>query len=156
MQKQRTTFHTLPIFILVFAALIGMAMIGAAFYSATDINAEGSLFAGSEELQSIFVAVAFAFVAMLALLIISMLVRSHDLKVAMRQLEEDGRAALSHHAPTEALTKEEETEAEPSEPRFFMLGEIDAEMASYHRPPFDTKITLPELCEQFREFAASR
>ncbi|MBQ9803037.1 MAG: hypothetical protein IJW51_08230, partial [Clostridia bacterium] len=59
-------------------------------------------------------------------------------------------------AQNESTPEPETEEAEPSEPRFFMLGEIDAEMASYHRPPFDTKITLPELCEQFREFAASR
>ena len=58
--------------------------------------------------------------------------------------------------PTTPAAAPAEGEEEPSEPRFFMLGEIDAGMARYRRPAFDTKITLPELCERFRDFAASR
>jgi hypothetical protein len=59
-------------------------------------------------------------------------------------------------APTTAPAPDEEEAEEPSEPRFFMLGEIDASMTKYRRPAYNTDITLPELCERFRHFAAAR
>ena len=58
--------------------------------------------------------------------------------------------------PTNDPPTEEKKEGEGNDPRFFMLSEIDTNMASYRRPSFDDKITLPELCERFRHFAASR
>ena len=54
-----------------------------------------------------------------------------------------------------AASKEEEKEEE-EEPRFFMLNEIDAKMSKPESVGYDNRITLPELCEQFREFAAYR
>ena len=68
--------------------------------------------------------------------------------------------ANEHAAKAAEKKGEEEKKAseaeEPSEPRFFMLNELDAEMKSYHAPTYDSKITLAELCERFRSFAAGK
>ncbi len=40
--------------------------------------------------------------------------------------------------------------------RFYMLTEIDKEYAKYVRPDYDDKITLKELCEEFRNFSAGK
>ncbi len=45
---------------------------------------------------------------------------------------------------------------EEGESRFFKLSKIDAEWADYVPPVYDNEITLPELCERFRNFACSR
>ena len=45
----------------------------------------------------------------------------------------------------------------PSESRFFRLTSVDNfYKTSYEAPPYDNNITLPEFCERFRKFAASR
>ena len=155
MQKKQAAFRILPILLLLLVTLVGLALIGASFYSATDFDAKDSLFAVSEELQSIFIIIAFSFVGALVLLIVSMLVRCKDIQNALRELEEEGTSVSERFQPTKELDKDTEEE-EQAAPRFFMLGEIDNEMASHQSPPFNTDITLPELCERFREFAASR
>lgn len=40
--------------------------------------------------------------------------------------------------------------------RFHALCDIDKEMKKYVAPTYDTQITLEKICEDFREFAASR
>ncbi len=40
--------------------------------------------------------------------------------------------------------------------RFYKLTQVDIEMESYVPHEFDDEITLPELCERFRNFACSR
>lgn len=40
--------------------------------------------------------------------------------------------------------------------RFYMLSKIDEDCAKYKRMEYDEKITLKELCENFRNYAASR
>ena len=37
-----------------------------------------------------------------------------------------------------------------------MLTEIDKEYENYKRPDYDDEISLKELCEQFRNFSASK
>ena len=54
----------------------------------------------------------------------------------------------------EALTSGEQ--AEEGEPRFYKLNEIDDLWKGYVPPIYDNSITLPELCERFRNFACSR
>lgn len=41
-------------------------------------------------------------------------------------------------------------------PRFNMLNRIDEEYESYREPKYDDSLTLDRVCEQFRDFAASR
>ncbi len=91
------------------------------------------------------------------ILIIAVIRYEKDADKAIHTAKELTRTLKNLPSDTANTPVPAEDEAEESnEPRFFMLGEIDSSMASYHRPAFDTKITLPELCERFRHFAASR
>ena len=76
-------------------------------------------------------------------------------------------AAAYADAVSEAQQDEEEQEEESEEedspdgeeeinPRFCMLSEIDRRMEEYEAPEYDQKIGLEELCEEFRNFAASQ
>ena len=40
--------------------------------------------------------------------------------------------------------------------RFYKLTQVDLEMENYVAPEYDNEITLPEICERFRNFACSR
>ena len=153
MQKQLFK-RALPFLLMVLVIIFGTAMIIAAFYSATEYGAKGSLFKGSAEAQTTFAVLCFVFIATLAFLILSIITRRRDLKTAVRKLQKDVKKAEEYRRAAPASDAEESEES--SEPRFFMLGEIDQNMAKYRRPNFDTKITLPEICERFRHFAASR
>ena len=59
-------------------------------------------------------------------------------------------------AERERLKKEEEEGEEEKESRFFMLSQTDERMANQKPIDFIKKITLKELCERFRNFAANR
>ena len=61
-------------------------------------------------------------------------------------------------APIEGTesTDKEEDEAEESVSRFYMLDKTDKEMAKRAEPEYDNDADLEQLCEQFRNFAASR
>ena len=56
----------------------------------------------------------------------------------------------------DTLTGNNDKPLEEGESRFFKLSKIDAEWANYVPPVYDNEITLPELCERFRDFACSR
>ena len=56
-------------------------------------------------------------------------------------------------APTESTVKKEE---KPTQPRFFMLSEIEQKKKKYMRSVYDKNVTLESFCEDFRNFAASR
>jgi hypothetical protein len=66
-------------------------------------------------------------------------------------------AAEAQSAAQSASAENREPEEEkPNDPRFFMLNELDAEMQTYRGPTYNNNITLAELCEQFRNFAAKK
>ena len=52
--------------------------------------------------------------------------------------------------------EQDEEENTTGEPRFYKLTKVDADMADYVAPTYDDEITLPEICERFRNFACSR
>lgn len=56
----------------------------------------------------------------------------------------------------EGLQEGEEEETEEGGSRFYMLSEIDKSYENYERPEYNDKITLRELCEEFRNFSAGR
>lgn len=65
-------------------------------------------------------------------------------------------------SPYEEL-ESEKSEAEDTddascevESRFYKLTQVDMEQQDYVAPTFDYEITLPEICERFRNFACSR
>ena len=52
--------------------------------------------------------------------------------------------------------KKQEEEEEPAAPRFYMLDKTDKEMSARVTDSFDHAESLEEICERFREFAASK
>ncbi len=50
----------------------------------------------------------------------------------------------------------EDVEVNEGGSRFYMLTEIDKEYENYKKPDYDDEISLKELCEQFRNFSASK
>ena len=74
---------------------------------------------------------------------------------AALQYANEHAAMVAEQKSKEAEEKPAEEET-PDEPRFFMLNELDAEMKSHRAPAYDCKITLAELCERFRSFAAGK
>lgn len=64
-------------------------------------------------------------------------------------------------APGGSSKKDEEAEEEEQEDvgeesRFYKLSQVDKEYENYVAPDYDNEITLPEICERFRNFACSR
>ncbi len=62
-------------------------------------------------------------------------------------------------APGGASKKDEEEEEQEDigeESRFYKLSQVDKEYENYVAPDYDNQITLPEICERFRNFACSR
>ncbi len=57
---------------------------------------------------------------------------------------------------TDGEKKGDGTEITSDVKRFFMLDRVDEQMKDYTPPEYDTSFTLPELCDRFRNFAASR
>lgn len=52
--------------------------------------------------------------------------------------------------------KKKEDQSQTGESRFYKLTEIDKIYENYVPPVYDDEITLPELCDRFRNFACSR
>ena len=52
--------------------------------------------------------------------------------------------------------EKKEEQSPTGESRFYKLTEIDKIYENYVPPVYDDEITLPELCDRFRNFACSR
>jgi len=52
--------------------------------------------------------------------------------------------------------EEDENVIKEGESRFYKLTQVDLEYADYVPPVYNNDITLPEICEMFRNFACSR
>ena len=94
-----------------------------------------------------------AFILIVVFLIILLLVMALILVLSI--------TSRKKHAPTvsNSDTKEQNTELhqkESSAQRFCMLNEIDSNAATYSRRSYEGSLTLSTLCDDFRNFAASR
>ena len=65
-------------------------------------------------------------------------------------------AAAAEKAALEEAERVAALEAEEKRSRFYMLSEIDRRMESYEVPAYDNSLTLEQICEQFRTFAAGQ
>ena len=65
-------------------------------------------------------------------------------------------AAAAEKAALEEADRVAALEAEEKRSRFYMLSEIDRRMESYEVPAYDNSLTLEQICEQFRTFAAGQ
>ena len=68
--------------------------------------------------------------------------------------EQNPEKPQEQEKPKEEEKKDEEEEEVPS--RFYMLSELDRWAETYQAPAYNNNITLEELCERFRNFAAGR
>ncbi len=112
-----------------------------------------------------FILLGVALVAAIVFLII-MLLKNKGLRTDVSQNTDaliDEVAKLSAGAVviapggTSAAAAEEEEEAvNTDESRFYKLSQVDKEYEGYIPPDYDNEITLPEICERFRNFACSR
>ena len=59
-------------------------------------------------------------------------------------------------AKAEDEDEEDENAVKEGESRFYKLTQVDLEYADYVPPVYNNDITLPEICEMFRNFACSR
>ncbi|HHZ06889.1 MAG TPA: hypothetical protein GX401_08950 [Clostridiales bacterium] len=60
-------------------------------------------------------------------------------------------------AEIETLNENGDNQADQgNDQRFFKLTQVDNKWALYQPPVYDNQITLPEICERFRNFACSR
>ena len=75
------------------------------------------------------------------------------LVVAMLLIKPEKKTVVTH-MPT-ALTGDSKKEEEPVGDRFYMLSSIDVNEKNYVRTSYDKGITLKELCDNFRNYAAS-
>ncbi len=62
---------------------------------------------------------------------------------------------ISKESSQETEKTSEETEITDDEHRFYMLDQIDKRMMHYQEPAYD-KLTLKEICEEFRMFSAGK
>ena len=111
--------------------------------------------------------------------LVRMIAQRNRTMVLLRELRKNGRTATRREntadagvtaasvtmaptasAPTpmpEPEVKVRETdEATEGRSRFYMLSEIDRRMETYEAPAYDNSLTLRDVCEQFRDFAAGK
>ena len=69
---------------------------------------------------------------------------------------ENLKDSMGEVIPMAAPAEETPPEEEADESRFYMLSEIDKQADVYVAPAYDNEITLEELCERFRHFAAGK
>ena len=140
-------------FALICAIIVGLACIAAAFSSQGGFGGSNALFEAATTTQIAFILLALAFIIVIPIIIRYLSKSSKELKRIAIEFENEKQAAEQKSKEAEEKPAEEET---PDEPRFFMLNELDAEMKSHRAPAYDCKITLAELCERFRSFAAGK
>ena len=79
-----------------------------------------------------------------------------SMKVSQIGLNPNEIAELTGDEIDTLTGNKEDTPLEEGESRFFKLSQVDALWADYVPPVYDNEITLPEICERFRNFACSR
>ena len=109
------------------------------------------------------VAVGIYGIIMLVLFIVLIfIVMKHEKKVgeaveAASECIDELKDLPSTVVPEETIQSNNDQQVtEGSEPRFFMLNEIDEQMKYGDREQYEENITLEEICNRFREFAASK
>ena len=76
-------------------------------------------------------------------------------QMGLRPEESNVIEVNEENGTTDAASADAKPIAE-GESRFFKLSQVDAEFANYEQRDFDFNITLPEICERFRNYACSR
>lgn len=80
-------------------------------------------------------------------------------EVLAKEIDGSLLASATFAAPVPTPVTDDEADDTPEEEnasRFYMLSEIDKQAESYVPPVYDDSLTLEELCERFRHFAAGK
>lgn len=106
-----------------------------------------------KSLTSIYAIIIYCviFLGITIALVISLIVKENRTFVSFKAPKE-----IAEGNDTENSSSDSEKKTKAQGKRFFMLSKIDEDCAKYHHMEYDDKITLKELCEKFRNFAASR
>ena len=112
----------------------------------TTSNASAAVLSLSEIISSPIAMIVYLLVVLVAIavIVISLIVK-----------EKDSSASVEYTVSYEGAAPTEKGEAEETEERFYMLSTIDSKEKSYMRASYDKGITLKELCDNFRNYAAS-
>ena len=79
-----------------------------------------------------------------------------SMKVSQLGLKPNESSEIEIEENSEQTDKEEETKTDEVQSRFFRLSQIDKKMETYTPVPTNNNISLTEICEMFRNFAASK
>ena len=143
--------------LLIGIAVAGFALVLAAFTSPTNFGAKGALFSAAPIFQLLLILLAFLFLLTIPLIVIAMLARRKELDASIEEIDKKSKQLLNQpQSGTATASKKDDTPEEGQEPRFFMLNEIDQKMQGGDREIYEKDIDLEELCNQFRNFAASQ
>ena len=84
---------------------------------------------------------------------------SQQTKIEISNLTTEQRGTTTVNTPLAGSSLQKIDSKKPkgdNKTRFYMLSNIDANRSKYQRGSYNNSITLEELCENFRNFAASR
>ncbi|MBQ7830507.1 MAG: hypothetical protein IJ393_00360, partial [Clostridia bacterium] len=90
----------------------------------------------------------------IAVLVIAIMVSEH--RRAVLQARSNKAVEVVNSGGTGGTSTQKNAKKEDNVSRFFMLTQTDLKMANKPKPHFNDTLTLKELCERFRNFAASR
>ena len=112
----------------------------------TTSNASAAVLSLSEIISSPIAMIVYLLIVLVAIavIVISLIVK-----------EKDSSASVEYTVSYEGAAPAEKGEEEETGERFYMLSTIDGKEKSYMRASYDKGITLKELCDNFRNYAAS-
>ena len=95
----------------------------------------------------------YIFTMLVAIVVLAIVVMMKESKAEVVEYKVD-KGATAPSTDTEASTSD--TEEEEVTERFCMLGEIERRKNSYGKLGYDKNLTLEQICNDFRDYAASR
>ena len=158
-QPPRTRRNRWLFVFLVLAIIVSILLVSAIFLAPESIHEKESIFYAPEETQFIFILIALAFLLAVGLLISAVARRNRELDLEIKEMKKKvpAPAEMTVVGATDmpAPVCREEKKKEDG-PRFFMLNELDAKYAKAKPAVFTKNVSLAEVAERFRLFAASR
>jgi hypothetical protein len=156
-RKVKTKYIVLSAVFVVCAIMLAVALSN---YLSNDADILGTHIIHSELIYTITVLMAILPVALIILFVVFIIRRRRqakgcekdDLKIVLDGAPEATQIA----SDTSVATKKEDKKVQGSVSRFDGLTRLDARSASFARNDYNTRITLRGLCENFRNFSASK
>ena len=106
--------------------------------------------------DAIIVYLILLLVIVIIVVIILMTGNNNQPKIEINNLTTQSNQAINTGLATGIKTIEKEKKPKENKTRFYMLSQIDANRSKYQRRSYNNDVTLEEICENFRHYAASR